>query len=381
MKMSLVVSREEEFVRKKFSQHYERFSPSVYRVSDREFGFGGWDKKIESRHASFRNNDELKSFLVRNTPLYISYSVAFYEFPEARPMEKKNWKGAELVFDLDADHLPLACIQKHGKGWVCGECLKAVKSETIKLIEDFLIPDFGLKKEEIAVNFSGNRGYHCHVSSEDVLGLDNYARREAVDYITGSGLDEGGVFYKEGTKMKGPQLGEGGWRGKIARIFIEKLEAGKLDELGVITRTANRFYEKKEEVRKGVANGNWDVVSLKNAGEFWMGIAEKLKVGIGDQIDQMVTADATKLIRMPESLHGETGLIAKKTKSISEFDPLKDAVVFDLSGKANGVRVKVSKAPAFRLGEREFGPYDNYTLTLPEAAAIYLLCKKAAVLV
>lgn len=378
--MGLVTTNEQEFALKKFSDYYSRAVPSVRRISEREFGFGGWDKKIEARHSSFLNNDELKSYLVRNTPLYISYSVAFYEFPEARPMEKKNWKGAELVFDLDADHMPLACIAKHGKGWVCDECIEAVKNETLKLIEEFLVPDFGLRKEEMNINFSGNRGFHVHVSSDEVLGLDGYARREIVDYIMGTGLDEAGVFYKEGTKMRGPKLGEGGWRGKIARTFAGKLEAQKLNELGIHTRTVNRFYEKKQEVKEGLANGNWDVIHLPKPEEFWREVSAKLKVNLGDQIDQMVTPDATKLIRVPDSLHGETGLAARKTNCLEKFDALKDAVVFDLKGKANGVRVKVLKAPAFRLGEQTFGPYENYTLTLPEAAAIYLLCKKAAVL-
>ena len=69
----------------------------------REFGFGGWEKKIEFRHMAFRSAEDLRMALVRDRPLYVSASSAYYEYPDARPMPRKHWLGADLVFDLDVD--------------------------------------------------------------------------------------------------------------------------------------------------------------------------------------------------------------------------------------------------------------------------------------
>ena len=96
-------------------------------------------------------------------------------------MPRKNWLGADLVFDLDAEG--------HSCGkFTCQECLDKVKADAMKLIDEFLLPDFGFSKGEISVNFSGSRGYHVHVRSGSVMKLDREARREIADYVSGTGL-------------------------------------------------------------------------------------------------------------------------------------------------------------------------------------------------
>jgi DNA primase small subunit len=181
---------EEQFIRERFAKYYSSVSPKPpHSVASREWGFGGWEKKIESRHAKFASAEELHAYLRRNAPFYISHSSAVYQFPDARPMERKNWLGADLIFDIDADQLKCPCLEKHGPGWVCDECLGAAKDEALKLIEDFLVTDFGFSRQKLLVNFSGNRGYHIHVLEEDILGLSGPQRREISDYIMGKGLD------------------------------------------------------------------------------------------------------------------------------------------------------------------------------------------------
>ncbi|MEM3030568.1 MAG: DNA primase catalytic subunit PriS [Candidatus Micrarchaeia archaeon] len=368
---------EEAFVRKKFAAWYAANPPSPpEEVGRREFGVGSWSKKIETRHMAFAGERELAAFLAREAPFFVSYSAARYAFPDARPMQKKGWIGSDLMFDLDADALALNCA--HGRGWVCDACLNAVKEEAARLIEEFLVPDFGLAKDEIQLNFSGNRGYHIHIQRADVLGLENAARREIVDYLMANGLDLQKIFFVDELRvLRGPMPNDGGWGGKLARAFLRALKEKRLGELGIHPRTANRFYAREEKVAAGIERGNWDVINIQERKAFWAAVAAKLSVRLADKIDQNVTADSTKLIRLPDSLHGETGLLAKRLKNLDAFDPLKHAVAFD--GK-NTVRVKVARAPAFRFGEQSFGPFENQEAELPEGAAIYLLCKKAAVL-
>lgn len=376
------VNQEENFVRMKFSNYYAgREVKAPEGIEKREWGFGSWNKKIESRHFKFASQQELNSYLVRNTPFFISYSTAYYEFPDMRPMEKKNWLGADLVFDLDSTHLEAGCGGKHDQKWVCDECLNAVKDETIKLIEEFLIPDFGFSRAEIKVNFSGNRGYHVHVANKAVMELGAYARREIVDFVTGIGMDSESIgFRKERVgdskmqKLVGPKPNDMGWLGKVAKFVIKLINENKLEELGLNQADAKKIYKGKEQFIRGIERGNWDVVSIPHKATVWSYAIDRLKIKLGDKIDQNVTADASKLIRLPDSLHGETGLVAKRVENIYKFNPLKDAIAFG----SEPLRVRVNKIYRFKINEQEFGPFENESVELPEYAAIYLICKREA---
>jgi len=94
---------------------------SVPDISSREFGIGAFGKKISNRHLVFKSDGELNSFLRERTPFYISYSNAHYEFPEARPMEKKSLVGADLIYEFDADDIQTDCKLKHDS-WGCKSC-------------------------------------------------------------------------------------------------------------------------------------------------------------------------------------------------------------------------------------------------------------------
>jgi DNA primase small subunit len=94
------------------------------------------------------------------------------------------------------------------------------------------------------------------------------------------------------------------------------------------------------------------------------------------KIDTVVTPDINRLIRLPNSLHGKTGL--KKLEfpitAIDDFDPLKSAVAF----KTGEVTVHVSEAPQFRVEDEIYGPFERQKIELPTAAALMLLCKGVA---
>ena len=49
------------------------------------------------------------------------------------------------------------------------------------------------------------------------------------------------------------------------------------------------------------------------------------------ETDEPVTCDVKRLIRLPYSLHGKTGLkvVSLEVDELSHFDPLRDAVVFE----------------------------------------------------
>ncbi|MEM4348733.1 MAG: DNA primase catalytic subunit PriS [Candidatus Anstonellaceae archaeon] len=362
----MAMGAEERFVRESFAQHYRKVVLSVHAVEQREFGFGGWEKKIEFRHIKIKSAAELQGKLALEAPLYVSYSVSYYEFPEARPMPKKSWLGADLVFDLDAQ--PHEC----GK-FTCSECLEKVKHDTAHLIEEFLMEDFGVQKHEIEVNFSGSRGYHVHVRNSNILKLDRDARREIADYISGVGVSFDRFFWKEGKKLFGPTPTQEGYGGKFAASFCKKLEDEKF---------ANSIWRglksQKGRLVEAIGRGDWGSCGIPGFEKKLQKAFEEMKKELSVMIDSNVTADVTKLIRLPDSLHGGSGLVAKKVKNLDAFDPMRDAVAF---GKEE-VKIKLlEKIPSLLIGDFSFGPADaGCVLEVPKFAAIYLLCKKAATL-
>ncbi|TFG06819.1 hypothetical protein EU522_01270, partial [Candidatus Thorarchaeota archaeon] len=140
-----------------------------------------------SRHIGFRTHKALVEELVASAPHSVYHSAAFYKIPVARTMEEKDWQGAELVFDIDADHLASPCSKEHdtwrcttagctesGMGtppnegcpkcggmnfssrkWLCEKCLEDAKQNTLKVHDKFLVEDFGLDPELIQLNYSG----------------------------------------------------------------------------------------------------------------------------------------------------------------------------------------------------------------------------------
>jgi DNA primase small subunit len=401
------------FVQKMFRDYYMRdytLGNSLLMIDKREFGFflfEGW----MLRHKSFKHSDELKEFLQSSVPSDAYCSCAYYEDPEA-DMDRKGWLGADLVFDIDADHIPTPCDKVHdkwvcgvcglaGKGftpskcpvcggekfevstWPCEVCLNSAKIEAEKLL-DMLMQDFGFSKKDIRVFFSGHRGYHVHVESEAVRTLDAIARKEIVDYVSGLGLD---VFFhglskkslRETPSSQVSPLGEFGWRKRLAlgmQNFILNAKGENLKEIGIKKKIAETILQNRDVILKNWLNrGAWGAV--RGIGfETWRKIAKHSSKLQSAKIDTVVTTDIHRLIRLAGTLHGKTGLkkVEFPVSAIDDFDPFKDAVAF----KSGTVTVFVSDAPEFRVGDEVFGPYRKQRVELPTAAAMLLVCKGRA---
>jgi DNA primase small subunit len=357
------------------------------------------------RHKSFDAKNELISFLGDSVPRDAYFSCAYYEDPLAE-MERKGWLGADLIFDIDADHIPTSCDKVHdqwtcgkcgfaGRGvvpencpvcgsekfdestWPCEVCLASAKYETVKLL-DIMMKDFGFSDKELRVFFSGHRGYHVHVEHEAVMNLDSVARKEIVDYVCGLGLDT--AFY--GLNERGPKMlnvTDPGWRGRIARgiyKFVAEAKAEDYRDIGLKGNVAEAMVKNRTAVLRNLNESKpWEVV--RGVGpETWKKIVEHFVISQSASVDTVVTTDTHRLIRLGSTLHGKTGL--KKTEfpvpTIDGFDPFKSAIAF----KKGTATVLVSNAPEFRLGDQTFGPYTNQKVELPTAAAVLLVCRKRA---
>jgi DNA primase small subunit len=390
--------------RKYYAKDYS-LDNSVSIIDKREFGFVLFREGM-LRHRKFRNKDELETFLKNFAPSDAYYSCAYYEDPEAE-MEKKGWLGADLIFDIDADHIATSCNKVHddwtcgdcgfaGKGiepekcpvcggekfevstWPCENCLASAKAETIKLLE-MLMQDFGFSEKELHVFFSGHRGYHVHVESETVRSLDSVARKEIVDYVCGLGFDVTLKGLGERNAFESLHLNSSGWQGRIARgiyDFILNAKREDYEGVGIKGNVAKAIMKNKDAILKRLNFVGW-WRGVKGVGfETWRKIAEFCVKSQSVQVDTVVTTDIHRLIRLVNTLHGKTGLkkVELPVSEIDDFDPFKSAVAF----KKGSATVFVSDAPEFRIGDEIFGPYKNQKVELPTAAAVLLICKGRA---
>mgnify|MGYP001024857941 CR=1 FL=1 len=400
------------FIQKVFQEYYAKdfsLGESFPMIESREFGFISFEGWM-LRHKSFKDKEELTHSLRASAPRDAYFSCAYYENPEAE-MEKKGWLGADLIFDIDADHIPTPCDKVHdewkcgncgfvGKGvapqqcpicnsekldmntWPCEVCLASAKTETIKLL-DMILQDFGFSKKEVHVFFSGHRGYHVHVESEAVKMLDAFARKEIVDYISGLGFD---VFFFGGNRkdwrrkriLSNMSINLG-WNGRIAREAHDVILNAKEEDLtriGLKKNVAEALLKNKDAILKNL-NDSGTLRAVRGVGsKTWKKIVEFCAKNQSAKIDTVVTTDIHRLIRLSNTLHGKTGLkkIEIPVADIENFDPFKSAVAF----KKGITTVFVSDAPAFRFGNQMFGPYKNQKVELPIATAVLLVCKGRA---
>ena len=381
-----------DFLQEKFRKYYNSAKITLPpRFTTREWGFLNWGGGVMNRHVKFGSMEDINNYLKRVAPAHSYHSVAYYKDPGRKTMNEKKWQGADLIFDLDADHLPEMEDVKKGK-ITFSKLMEYIREQTFRLVHDVLLGDFGLNEKDLLITFSGGRGYHVHVRTPSVLSLPSGARRELSDYMTGKGLNLDNVLVDAGyTKefairgkgierknlgvKKLPRKNAKGWSGIISRkineIFNElKLVKGnelkkKLKELNM-ERANIKFKERNENIFNSLSKKyqkNLVKIAVKEAAIF---------------PDEPVTGDVHRLIRLPGSLHGGSGLKVTtiSSKELERFDPMKRAIAF--GDKPVKIR-SVVEHPVSMGNIAKLMP--KSVVEVPEMAAIYFMARKWANLV
>ncbi|MDD1751907.1 MAG: DNA primase catalytic subunit PriS [Methanotrichaceae archaeon] len=389
------------FLRDKFREYYLYASLDLPPgFNSREWGFLLFDDSGMHRHKSYLSRGEIIDYIRGIIPAHVYHSAAYYQRPAAPTMKDKEWQGADLIFDLDADHL-----RKAPKSYP--EMLKLVKKETLKLI-DFLFEDFGFTGKNISIVFSGGRGYHIHIRDPTILKLGSDERREIVDYLTASGLDIDSLFsyklvggdagVKKAKVRLGPRDEAGGWAGRLNSKIVSlakeirerpKDEAirilGSVEGIGPFYAENFYFYVKDEHNFDQIKQGNLD--GLKMGHKIWPNLIDFFikkesldlpQVSIladRDEPDQPVTGDVRRLIRCATSLHGGSGfrVTPLDLESLHDFDPLWDAVVFG----DNPIPLEITKPFSTEIKGESYKLQEGRT-ELPAYAAIFLMARGVA---
>lgn len=367
-----------EFLRQRFTEYYKKTvlvpPPSL---GQREWGFvlfnpGSGDMRMR-RHIGFSDKGEMESYIRNLIPQHTYYSTAYYEKPDAGTMADKGWSGADLIFDLDADHIVRGPYD---------QMLARVKEETEKLLA-MLTEEFGMDKKAIALVFSGGRGYHVHIRDLAFRSWGSAERRELIDYVCGIGIDPAAM-------LSGKTVPVPGWQQRYRESLLEYLRwIGSLPEgeamahltamAGIGKESAATFLKKREAIVSDIVNRPsgmimkdrvLGIIAGQPEGEFKKRLLTRAALA-----DEPVTTDTKRLIRMPTSLHGGSGMRVQplELRDLHDFNPLVDAVVFG----NRDVRVDQK----FPLKMPMLG--STYELqkginTVPEAVAVFLCCRGMA---
>ncbi|HJJ47894.1 MAG TPA: DNA primase catalytic subunit PriS [Methanocorpusculum sp.] len=368
-----------EYLKKRFYSYYNgeiRTAGAVYipdSLAEREWGFLYFsaDKKSGMRrHVSFTSREEVDAYLRSMAPAHVYYSTAYYANPGAATMQEKEWRGADLIFDLDADHIVRASYDV---------MLARVKEEMFKLI-DMLTGELGFQERDLKINFSGGRGYHIHIPGITVRGWSSNERRELVNYVSGTGLSYDAMMQSK-AKSGWPKRYREAVLDELTRIKGLSVDDAKayLCGIGVSERSAGEFYKHIDDTR-GVFVENPSLVAgnivLKKICNAENKAFQDHVLARAAQADEPVTTDIKRLIRHPGSLHGGSGMRVTplSVRELADFDPLVDAVVFS-EGRL------VSVDCSFPLSMTMFE--NTYELcagknTVPEALAVFLCARGIA---
>ena len=361
----------EDSFKKYYFNHFDLIKVPE-RTSEREFGYQKFNSGM-TRHISIKDDKELHLMLMQNIPSDVYCSNAYYTFPNL-PMNEKDWKEADLIFDIDAKDLNLPCREGHTVS-ICNECNEVSKTLTqcskcnssklekksvpckncideskieVEKLSQVLIDDFAITKENIQVYFSGNEGFHVYVYNSQFQEIGSRERSELTDYISLRGAipETFGMRKIKQDRAALPDFDDKGWRGRFSKqVFGSKSKRSK-----IITELLTNGYSSFQKMLDDVSNN------------------------IGVKIDPNVTMDIHRIFRLPGSINSKSGLAKIQCNDLVKFDPYTEASFLS----DDSVEVFANCPIEFKLKNKKFGPYINEKITIPTFAAVYMICKKLA---
>jgi DNA primase small subunit len=235
----------------------------------------------------------------------------------------------------------------------------------------------------IELVFSGGRGYHVHVKDIAFRGWGSAERRELIDYVCGIGIDPSVML-----SIKKPA--SPGWPVRYRETLLEYLRwIGTLTEEdalahltaveGIGKDSATILLKKKEEIVAEIERHPTSMILKNRALQIILagqeGDFKKRLLSRAALADEPVTTDTKRLIRMPTSLHGGSGMRVQplELRDLHDFEPLVDAVVFSM----RDVRVDLFHPVTIPMLGSTYELQKGIT-TVPEAVAVFLCCRGMA---
>ena len=368
------------------------------RMKTREWMFIPFGGAPPIRHKGFSDMQGVRQFLTDRAMHSCFYSTAYWERPFEMKMADKNWLGADLIFDLDGDHLP-GVTDKDFPGM-----LEVIHEQAWSLWNDFLEPEFGFQEQYLQVTFSGHRGFHLHYRDPSLFHLDSEARREMVSYIRGEGVDvKGGLARYHDLSSEGwSRRLRDGMGGMIAKLqgIAEQNEGHK----GVIKTLHEGLKSQSQREGRKSTKGPTSIEQLASIvnhpdrasrlrdGNF--GVLDKhqalfldllktdtsVVLGSAGETDEVVTIDVRRQIRWPTSLHGKSGMRVSEfplsrldPDGSNPYSPLHEALALSTQDMLT-VEMTVDDSIA-QFGDKVYDKASGDQFEIHEAGATFLVLK------
>jgi DNA primase small subunit len=385
---------------RKFQQYYQHsrlWTPP--RIEQREWMFIPFGGAPPLRHIGFHRIQDVRQFVSTKTMHSCFYSTAYWNKPNETKMIDKEWQGADLIFDLDGDHLPGISDNDFPA------MIDIIQEQAWSLWNDFLQPEFGFSEEFLQVTFSGHRGFHLHYRDPSFHHIDSEARREMVSHIRGEGVDVAGAL------ARFTQRDAKGWTRRLkngmgdlidslvdidnqvehASRELKRLEAGlkAMHEREPLQsqRTANsirklaQMMNHPEKIRRLKEESKFEVLGQYQ--ELFLNLLRSDKsivLGNAGETDEVVTIDVRRQIRWPSSLHGKSGMRVTEfplsqldPDSSNRFHPLDECYVF---GMEQTQRVEIIKDDIrAKIGSQFIDATRGDVIETSESGATFLVLK------
>ena len=347
------------------------------------------------RHKGFSNIEEVRKFICTSPFHSCFYSTAYWKKPYELKMSDKGWLGADLIFDLDGDHLPGVTDRDFPA------MIEVIQEQAWTLWNDFLEPDFGFNEDYLQITFSGHRGFHLHYRDPKYFHLDSESRRELVSHIRGEGVEVTDVLSRASREsaVGWPLRINSGISSVVSKL--DKIYAGDSKVLDTVTSNLQEMLDREgikglrgkssieklaellqaENRRERVLDGRF--TALNNHALLFQNILKAdsgVVLGSAGETDEVVTIDTRRQIRWPGSLHGKSGMRVTEfplsrldPDSSNPFDCLSEGIALSREKEYN-LEI-IAEDIVARFDDKLISATVGDKITVHEAGATFLVLK------
>lgn len=341
-----------------YTEHYANNTVIVDEIARREIGYTPWGKSgVPMRNMYFPTLEDLSQDLVQRRRYGVFASISKYQDPLSRLASKRGIMSTDLVFDIDKK------VEGSRYDWMCEICGVMVE------IVNMMVSDLGFPEEDLVIDFSGSKGFHITVNNKKYEPLTKSDRTSLLDYLRAESID-----------LSNLGKSRGGWHkrynGFLSRIAILMGDEPKANEQRLLSMGVAKKWAKKlgNLLSSPTTRENMKASRL----ELEAGLEKSLKsLFVSSQkerfspIDTKITADLTRMFRVPGSIHPSTGLVSARLLLSDLSDPDEIFEKIKAAGGLDTVRITLTEPKQENSDVIKEWPAGTHTV--PRWLAIHLL--------
>ena len=360
-----------------FERHYRACRLRVEEPGQREWMRIELDGTAR-RPLFYATSEHAAQEAVRRPPLGLFSSLAFYDNAQSARgySDLRAPEQADVALDIDCK----PGLQPDGDAFEgLSDAFLAARRQAQAAL-GALRRDFRLQDDEVSLRFSGGKGYHLLLTSDRFRRLGKRGREELLACLRGVNVQSSLLF----PGMGGLQLPRMPPAGGASRQIWDALQA--LHSAARLPVTPVRL-QRLVEYHAGIHGAAEVLAALKDAAspaevlqrhpKWWEALVECALHLSGPLVDGAVLMDLRRVIRVPGSINGKTGLLCRTLQldQLSEFDPFAEANPFAATGT---VAVRGLRSAALSVRGETHRVLAGQTASLPPCAAVPLVAQGAA---